>query len=221
MCMKNLVIGLGEVGGAVTEVLQCEGIDKDVHNIPQAEVIHVCFPYSESFIQTVQKYREHTQAQLVVIHSTVPVGTCTQIGADVVHSPIRGKHPKLAESIRTFVKFFGGSRAKDAAQIFSDKGVQAQITDRSENTEALKLWDTEIYREAILLNKKIHQYCVENGLDFDIVYTQANATYNEGYSKLGFPQFTKYVLKYMDGPIGGHCVDPNHILLNRKSVNEK
>ena len=221
MHVKNLVLGLGEVGSSVREVLGCEGIDKDVQNIPQADVIHVCFPYSEKFVDIVNNYALQTQAQLIIVHSTVPVGTCKSIGEHVVHSPIRGKHPRLAESIRTFVKFFGGPRAQEAAQIFIDKGVRTLTSARAENTEAMKLWDTEIYREAILLNKKIHQYCVDNGLDFDIVYTQANSTYNEGYSKLGFPEYTKYVLKYVEGPIGGHCVDPNHILLNKKGVNEK
>ena len=142
--MKNLVLGLGEVGSSVREVLGCEGIVKDAQNIPQADVIHVCFPHSEKFVDIVNNYALQTKAQLIIVHSTVPVGTCKSIGEHVVHSPIRGKHPRLAESIRTFVKFFGGPRAQEAAQIFIDKGVRTLTSPRAENTEAMKLWDTEI-----------------------------------------------------------------------------
>jgi len=215
--MKNvhLVIGLGEVGTGVAEVLSCPGIDKD-EKIPTAEVIHICFPYSNRFVQFARKYKIASGARLAIIHSTIPLGTTRKCGEDFVHSPIRGKHPYLAEGIRTFVKFFGGPRAREAASYFADIGVRVVTTTSPENTEAMKLWDTEIYREAILLNKRIHSYCKEHGLDFDIVYLQANVTYNDGYVKLGNPEYTKYVLQFMDGPIGGHCLEQNHSLLERE-----
>ncbi len=209
---KHLVIGMGEIGAGLAEVLQCDGIDKN-DEVPKADVVHICFPYSDEFIETVRKYKTDTEANLIVIHSTVPVGISNKCGDDAVHSPVRGKHPRLAEGIKTFVKFFGGQRAEEAASYFSKLGVETVITAKSENTEAMKLWDTEIYREAILLNKRVHQYCEEHSLDFDIVYTLANKTYNDGYTKLGHPEYTKYVLKYIEGSIGGHCVEPNHKLL--------
>ena len=42
--------------------------------------------------------------------------------------------------------------------------------------------------------------------------------YNEGYEKLGEPQFKKYVLEYMPGPTGGHCVNPNHKILEDHGI---
>jgi len=214
MTTKHLVIGMGEIGIGLAEVLQCNGIDKN-DAVSKADVIHICFPYSDQFVESVQQYKTHTEAGLIVIHSTIPIGTTSKCSKDAVHSPVRGRHPHLAEGIKTFVKFFGGKRAKEAAVYFSNLGIETVITEKSENTEAMKLWDTEIYREAILLNKRIHKYCEERGLDFDIVYTLANKTYNEGYTKLGHPEFTKYVLKYMEGSIGGHCLEPNHRILDK------
>jgi len=213
--MKHLVIGMGEIGTGLAEVLQCHGIDKN-DEVPKADIIHICFPYSDHFVELVQKYKHDTGASLTVIHSTVPVGTTNKCGGEAVHSPVRGKHPHLAEGIKTFVKFFGGERAKEVAAHFSALGVKTVTTEKPENTEAMKLWDTEIYREAILLNKRIHQYCEEHGLDFDIVYTLANKTYNDGYAKLGHSEFAKYVLKHVEGPIGGHCLEPNHKLLDNQ-----
>lgn len=210
--MKHLVIGMGEVGRGVATVLGCPGIDKG-DAIPEAEVIHICFPFSSDFVSQVHDYVEKTNAKLAIIHSTVQIGTTRACGDFAVHSPIRGKHPHLAESIKTFVKFFGGVRAEEAARYFSDLGIRVVTTLKPENTEAMKLWDTTIFREAILLNKKIYQFCEKHKLDFNIVYTIANETYNEGYAQLGSPQFAKFILKYVDGPIGGHCVEPNYQLL--------
>lgn len=222
--MRHYIIGLGEVGSALHEILQAAfevftydiGRSQELRIVSGVKVLHICFPYSSSFIDKVKEYCEALRPEYVVIHSTVPVGTTRQCGKDFVHSPIRGKHPKLAESIKVFAKFFGGQYAKEVAAIFEQIGIQTVVAEKSEETEAMKLWDTEIYREAILLNRKIYQYCAKGGLNFDIVYTLANKTYNEGYSKMGNPEYAKYILKYTEGPIGGHCVEPNHHLLNER-----
>lgn len=211
--MNNLVIGLGEVGESLKNFLDCEGVDLGDQIEGKRDVIHICFPFEKDFFDNVKIYIEKFDPQIVIIHSTVPVGATREIGDNCVHSPIRGKHPNLEESIKTFTKFFGGPMAEEASQIFKERGVDVITTLKAENTEAMKLWDTQIYKEAILLNKKIHQYCVDNDLDFDLVYTKANETYNEGYRKMGNPEYAKYVLKYIDGPIGGHCVESNSKLL--------
>jgi len=59
--------------------------------------------------------------------------------------------------------------------------------------------------------------CKRIGADFNIVYTDCNESYNKYYEKLGFPKFKKYVLDYMEGGIGGHCVLSNCKLLKKNS----
>lgn len=218
---KSLVIGCGQVGSAIQKVLECDGYDTNSGGlVPLADVIHICFGYSDTFEEEVRLYRQGTDAQLVVIHSTVPVGTSAALNA--VHSPVRGKHPDLERSVRTFTKFFGGPKAEEAAAIFQEKGVKTICTPKSETTEAMKLFDTEQYHLNILMEKAIYAFCQEHSLDFDVVYTLANVTYNEGYYLLGMPWFSKYVLKHEDGPIGGHCVVPNSKLLSLLDlINEK
>jgi hypothetical protein len=90
-------------------------------------------------VTIVKIYKESFDSNIVIIHSTVSVGTTKKCGDDFVHSPIRGKHLNLEEGIKTFTKFFSG-----------DKGMDIITTLNSNNTEAIKLWDTEIHREAIL-----------------------------------------------------------------------
>ncbi len=151
---------------------------------------------------------------LIIIHSTIPVGTSKKLNA--VHSPCRGKHPDLYESILTFVKYFGGERSKEAAEIFKKCGVKVATTDNSDNTEALKLWDTTIYAWNVILEKEVYRFCELNKLDFGLIWEDANKTYNDGYEKMNLPQYKKYILKHQEGKIGGHCLIPNCKLLDSK-----
>ena len=217
--MRHLVIGNGEIGSAIAEVLEADVIDKDEQaDCENYEFIHICFPYNPDFIEQVEDYQKEYQPSFTIIHSTVPVGVSKIVNA--VHSPVRGRHPNLEPSIRTFVKFFGGKGADICAREFEDLGIETITTPNSEDTEAMKLWDTTIYGINIILQKKIHKYCEENGLDFNVVYTKANETYNMGYAEMGEPQFCKYVLETNEGPIGGHCVVPNLPLLDEKWVDK-
>lgn len=215
---QHLIIGMGEVGQALNEVLGgwCSYIDSKKSNLHSNgyKYIHICIPYSRNFNKTVRAYKQWHSKALIIVHSSVPVGTCDKLG--VVHSPIRGVHPHLAEGIRTFVKYFGGKDAKKAAKIFSDLGIKTKVYPEARTTEALKLWDTTQYGRLIMLEKEIYKWCQKHKIDFDAVYTDANQTYNEGYTKLGMSHVVRPILKHMEGPIGGHCVLPNAKLLDIK-----
>ena len=212
--MQQIIIGnKGQIGSALQAILQCDGVDREeLAEFKKYDVMHVAIPFSNEFIDVVEGYKALYAPDLVVIHSTVPVGISRQL--DAVHSPCRGVHPNLEEGIRTFIKFFGGERSEEASRLFADLGIPVQITNKAENTEAMKLWDTTIYGANIILEKEIAKYCVDHDLDLDIVYTQACSSYNDGYEALGHPEYKKYVLRHTDGKIGGHCVIPNLALLN-------
>lgn len=208
---KHLVIGFGQIGLAVRDILNANYIDifPDRSDFEERnyEVLHICFPYKESFVETVRRYQNRFSPSITIIHSTVPLGTSDKLSA--VHSPCRGIHPNLKKGIMTFVKYFGGINAKEASKYFSDRGIKTYSYLSSRDTEALKLWDTTSYGWNIILEKMIFKYCKENNLNFDLVYTDANKTYNDGYSQLGYPEYKKYILKHIEGKIGGHCVIDN------------
>lgn len=207
---KNLVIGVGEIGTAIRTILNCEAIDILLNSKQKKrDVIHICFPCSDPliFIEEVKRYKKMFDAELVIIHSTVPVGTTEKIGDFAVHSPVRGVHPHLEKGIRTFCKYFGGSKAKQASEQFPM--LSHWCTKNSRDTELMKLVDTTVYGINILMQKEIKRLCEENDSDFFLVYTHANATYNSGYDELGMPRFSKYVLEDYPGKIGGHCIMPN------------
>lgn len=211
--MQHLVIGLGEVGSAIQKVLKCDGYDIS-SGLPaknQYDFLHICFPYSEGFVGFTKAYILEFKPKYVVVHSTVPLGTCDP--HYWIHSPVRGVHPNLEEGIRTFTKYFGGANAEFAAHEFTERGITTLITTKAAHTEALKLWDTTQYGIMIALEKEIYAYCNRHNLPFDLVYKHANMSYNEGYTKLGKPEVVRPYLDQHDGPIGGHCVIPNARLL--------
>lgn len=228
--MRQLVVGFkGQVGSAIYAVLQglknqyVVGLDTETPRpVGKFGAMHVCIPYrtAVSFKAIVIAYAEEflLPGSLLVIHSTVAIGTTTKLAArlktiSVVHSPVRGVHPNLAAGLRTFPKYFGGPAAERGAKIFKPICGQTIATPKAETTEAMKLWDTTYYGWCIVFEKAVKAYCAHHGLDFNVVYTLANESYNAGYKKLGMTNVQRPVLQHVDGPIGGHCVMPNARLL--------
>lgn len=214
----TLIIGAGETGLALAEVLRSAHtvwvIDQRLHKvkIPQGvkmgdiDVMHVCIPPSATFESTVLFYQTQYKPRHTVIHASVPIGTSRRLGA--FHSPIRGVHPKLAEGIRTFVKYLA-PRDPWLTAYFEKAGIHVKQVDKPETTEALKLWDTTYYGWNIIFQKLLHRWCKEKGMDFETIYRDGNDSYNVGYAMLGRPEVIRPVLRYMEGSIGGHCVMEN------------
>ncbi len=210
--MKHLVIGHGEVGTAVAELLACDWTDVISRGTwrltAQYDTLHICFPYSFEFAAHVEDYRRMFHPRHVVVHSTVPVGTCEALGA--IHSPVRGVHPHMVAGLRTFVKYFGGPEALEVAVHWP--GPCCILRD-ARTCEALKLWDTTQYGVHIRLMQEIHRWCAENGVEFEAVYRHANRTYNVGFEQLGRIDVMRPWLTYEGKDIGGHCVKQNAELL--------
>ncbi|NMB92554.1 MAG: hypothetical protein GYA31_02970 [Parcubacteria group bacterium] len=213
----HLIIGKGEIGKALYNILKpyykVYIRDKDDDLNGTFDVLHICYPPIKNFINITKSYIKKYNPKLVILHSTVPVGYAKKVGAIAVHSPIRGKHPHLEKGIKTFVKYFGGPKAKEAAKYFSQIGIKTKIMTNSETTELLKILDTTYYGWNIVFAKEVKRICDKLKLDFNEVYTIPNQDYNEGYIKLKMPHVVRPVLKPMEGKIGGHCIIPNLYLL--------
>lgn len=222
--MKSLIVGMGEVGRALHEVLrtrhECATYDAtdgpiDKNYFRPIAVLNVCLPYSEFFVEVVRMYAVTTSASLVIVHSTVPVGTTRKIqdGLDcgVVHSPIHGRHPNLAPGIRTFTKYVGAcndSAGVDAVDYLRAAGIYAVLVANPETSELSKLACTSQTAVGVLVMQEIYRLCEESGADFSEVYGW-NEHYNAGYAKLDQAHFARPQYKYTPGKLGGHCLKPN------------
>lgn len=218
--MKQLVVGMGEIGKALFKVLSEH---YDVSSYDQLErsfdfrepfdVLHVCFGHKageiEDFKDWVRGYQKMflKEGGLTVIHSTVAVGVSRALEA--VHSPIRGQHPDLEGGIRTFVKFLGGERAGEAAEIFRKAGLRTYIFDDPETTELGKISETTFYALMIEYIKHLKRECDKYGLSFTEVYTEQARAYREGWEKMGRSDYTMPLLIPIMKQQGGHCTIPN------------
>ena len=216
--MRCLIIGAGEVGKSLFEVLKNhhETYIKDLESLSLSNVVvlNICIPYSDDFLWQVREYQKQYTPTVTIIHSTVPVGTSRAL--ESVHSPIHGKHPDLSNGIKTFVKYVGGAdkeKTKLANKFLREAHIKTRIVSSPEASELSKILCTTQYGWQILINKEIKRICDILKVDFEEVYGW-NKHYNKGYTKLGTPQFVRPTLAHYEGKIGGHCVVNNTRLLD-------
>jgi UDP-N-acetyl-D-mannosaminuronate dehydrogenase len=214
---KIVVVGLGEVGKPLLEFLsghyQVIGIDITPPSEPtgKVEILHVCYPFEiKDFIGETARYIELFKPTLTVIHSTVGVGTTRAIaqrtGADVAHSPVRGKHVRMLEELKTYTKFVGAidpASGKRAAEHFEAAGLKTKILSAPEATEVAKLTETTYFGLMIAWAQEVERYCDQAGQSYEEIVSF--------YEEIAFFPRTKY----FPGVIGGHCVMPNIELLRK------
>src|SRR3990167_2160208 len=188
---KDLIIGMGEVGSALAEILgerrdiATHDPNRDIHAPIDApyDWMHIAFPYSDDFKTFVASYADTFNPVCVVIHSTVPIGTMRAICKEsfeaehrtYYYSPVRGRHPHLTRALRDFPKWYA-SAIPGQADIENE--MKSLSGNRAANMTAMKNW----------LFEKRRVYDGDIGL---------------------CP-----VLDLAPGPLGGHCLR-NNILLGK------
>lgn len=229
---KVLVIGLGEVGRTLFELLEesgkfdVYGLDTDesrMHEVmgdkkmpKTVDVIHICYRCTsqQRFIQTSYGYITQFKPELAIIDSTVPPGTTQKIhelskSPLLAHSPIRGMHESLAsmkKDVQFWTKYVGGT-TKEAAEStkkhFEKLGLKVKVLSGPTETELAKLFET-IYRAwMIACFQEMHRISRHYGADFDQVVDMLEDIHRLRLNKpLHYP-----------GVIGKHCLVPNTKLL--------
>lgn len=222
--MKSLILGRGEIGKAVGEVIQRtdvvrtydikEGQPPEVKGI---DILHICFPYADeaSFIEAVNFYVQKYKPEHVIIWSTVAIGTTKKIRG-AVHSPVEGRHPNLALSIRSMPRWIG---ANDESEVeffedyFGHLLLKTKTLESSDFTEFLKLRSTAKYGINLLWTDYEASVARALNMDFDVVQ-EFDKDYNKLYHNLGMDWAQRYILDPPNGKIGGHCVVPNAEMLD-------
>ena len=232
MEVSHLVIGRGEIGKSVIELLNTKHTNVVTYDVQgglnkavpvELGVMHICFPYSDDFVKQVREYILKYKPKHVIVWSTVAIGTCREIRHGVVHSPVEGRHPQLAFSIRISVRWIGSTNKRELKffdQMFQqDFGLETQVVTNSDFTEALKLLSTSLYGINLVFADYVEKVAKTIGMDYDLSKLW-NADYNRLYERLDMTQFKKYVLDAPQGSIGGHCILPNAAILNEQHPDE-
>lgn len=204
--MRQLVVGLGEVGEPLRQLLGARGYDVSQSGEygDRVDVLHIAFPFTRYFVEWVQRYQTAWAPDLTIIHSTVPIGTTRQI-PQAVHSPVNGRHGDMLNSLRWLPKWIGGNRAEEAAKVLESAGMFTRCTHKPETTEALKLLCLAKYGAANALARFGQELELK---DEDIV------AWDRMYNTEVPPDLRRPIILPDGYFIGGHCVVPGVRMLN-------
>lgn len=221
MNSKILVIGLGEVGRPLLEVisdhLEVVGIDiAPVEFNGECEVMHICFPFQVlNFVDQCVEYINKYRPKLTVINSTVSPGTTRKIhqkaGTAIAYSPVRGKHIKMKQEMLHYDKFIGGidrESSQKTADHFQAVGMKTRILSSPETAELAKLSETTYFGVLIAWAQELERYCDQLSVNYDEVTTI--------FEEIAYLP----PVKYFPGIIGGHCVMPNIKILKETFKSE-
>ncbi|HUA33209.1 MAG TPA: hypothetical protein VMA09_06365 [Candidatus Binataceae bacterium] len=207
----TLVIGLGEVGGALAQVLERSQriVRHDIQPVEINEeigVAHLCFPFhsSEQYETTAIDYLRRFSPKLAVINSTVTPGTTRRIAAatsiPTAFSPVRGKHVQMTQDLVRYCKFVAApdiATARAAEEHFEQAGMKTRRINGVDALEMAKLAETTYFGVLIAYAQELNRYCEKVGGDY--------------YELTNFFDEIEFLprVRYFPGFIGGHCVIPN------------
>ena len=215
-----LVIGLGEIGAPllelVDEVYNAQGLDIKPEKIQgPIDLLHICFPYDETFEQATIDYIGEFNPKLTIIESTVLPFTTNRIYEEtlkpICHSPVRGRK---ADGFRwaylTYTKFIGPAKpefGKLAEEYYKSLGFKTYICSSPLETEFMKILNTTYYGLMITWFQEIHRICRKFGIKEEEVIEFFKTNERESDGKHPRPVF-------YPGVIRGHCIIPNAKLLD-------
>lgn len=208
-----VVVGLGEVGGPLLQLVEraghtVVGVDLEPTILPAkgvTDVLHVCFPFEiPDYVGETTRYVELLEPALTILNSTVGVGTTSEVytrtGRPIAYSPVRGKHARMVDELVRYRKYVGGidqDAAWAAAAHFERLGMTARVVSSPETAELAKLSETTYFGLLIAWAQEVERYCDLTGQSYDEVVSF--------YEEIAFLP----PVKYTPGVIGGHCIMPN------------
>lgn len=220
-----LIVGLGEIGSALQEIVKgvYNTIGYDIlqnGELPsKVSVMHICFPYTECFVENVVNYINQVSPSLVLIESTVLPRTTRLIShkvqekAFLVHSPVRArKADGFKWGFFNYTKFIGAvdkEGATLAEDYYKSLGFKTHICTGPEETEFAKLLDLSYFGIMLGWNQEMRRLAKQHDLNFEDLIDFLETNTVESAQKFPRPVY--------DGKlIGGHCIISSIQLLQRK-----
>lgn len=214
--MKNLIIGAGEVGSGLHQIFSkkhqtfIRDIEPRADDPSDIEVLHIAYPdFGDRFIPVTVDYMNDYKPKLTIIHSSVRPGTTetlTSFGYPIIHSPVRGRQPHLAEEMITYPKYVGSKHADwldQAARFFRECNWPVVRINNSTSTELLKLLSNVHMGLEIAWRQEVERMLKHFKIDRED-YESWEQTYFVGYV---LNQQTNLIRSQMrPDPIGGHCI---------------
>ena len=230
--MVDIVLGMGEVGETLFDLLvergiDCIGIDLDNSKcknysentiIKNPEYLHVCLPGElTQFIEITSNWISKIDGvKVVLIHSTIKPGTTKNIQEKskipILYSPVRGVHKRFLDDIKKYTKFISSDDKQVDSKMKLDLEKRFEKIDWMSTTKTAELAkilvDTTYYGWLINYAQITKMICEKENVDFDEMWKFADEIHeNLGNRPKMFP-----------GIIGGHCVIPNLNLVEYENL---
>ena len=232
---KDLVIGLGEIGLPIFKLFSkniiIEGIDKNPklnRTSPSLEkykvsIMHICIPFTKSFLTEVKKLVKKFSPRLIVIHSTISPHTTEKLQntleIPVIYSATRGVHKRMLRDLKRYVKFYSiyddAPNSKWASKTFQNRLKKSNIKyQKMSNPLTLEL-------AKIICDTSYYGWLINYAQISKIITEKENVDYDEMWKFSDeIHKILKNRPKMFPGFIGGHCVIPNLELINDNSLNQ-
>jgi UDP-N-acetyl-D-mannosaminuronate dehydrogenase len=231
---RVLVVGLGEIGRPLFELLresgmfEVYGFDLDAEKMrsvgqsedvlpPAVDVMHVCIPCvdKEDFVNSVAGYVGRFKPKLVIINSTVAPGTTAEIyrrvngSCLVAHSPVRGVHKGVDHmkwELKRWTKYVGGVNEESA------KKAKEHFEKLGLKTKVLKgCLETEL---AKLFETTYRAWMIVCFQEMHRISRHFGADFDNVVDFIEDTHLVRLDRPVMfPGVIGGHCLIPNTQLL--------
>jgi len=230
--MTDIVLGMGEVGETLFDLLvergiDCIGIDIDNSKcknysensiIENPEYLHVCLPGElTQFVKITSNWISKINGlKVVLVHSTIKPGTTKNIQEKfkipILFSPVRGVHKRFLDDIKKYTKFISSDDKQIDSKIKLDLEKRFEKIDWMSSTKTAELAkilvDTTYYGWLINYAQITKMICEKEDVDFDEMWKFAD----EIHENLGNRP------KMYPGIIGGHCVIPNLNLVEYENL---
>ncbi len=235
MLEKNVVAGLGEIGGPIFKIISkinpTVGYDKNPNLIDKKNLnrfkdydtcmLHICIPFNNKFQKNVLSLFKKFKPKCIVIHSTVSPNTTkklqTKLTIPIIYSAIRGVHKRMLSDLKKYTKFYAiepkAPRKKWASLTYSNlmrkSGIKTKKMSNPLTLELAKIVvDTSYYGWLINYAQLSKMICERNKIDYDELWSFADEIH----------KFLGNRPKMYPGFIGGHCVIPNLDLIKEDSL---
>lgn len=233
MNKQNLVVGLGEIGKPIFQLLSksipTAGYDSnsklmskpiDVKNL-HISFLHICIPFSNKFESNIISISKKFNPEIIVIHSTISPNTTEKLqkklSIPIIYSATRGIHKRMLQDLKRYTKFFAVSKNaphhKMAIQKFIKLMQKCNVkTQQISNPLTLEL-------AKIVVDTSYYGWLINYAQLSNMIAKKYSVDYNEMWSFADeIHKFLGNRPKMFPGFIGGHCVIPNLSLINEESL---
>lgn len=235
MKTKDIVAGLGEIGKPILHLLSkatlTVGYDIDTKLVDvkkltkyektKTKFLHICIPYSFTFVKNAISLYEKFQPEYVVIHSTIAPYTTKNIQekvpVPVLYSATRGVHKRMLHDLQRYSKFFAVesdiTKSKTAEMEFKKLmrkcGVKTKKISTPVTLELAKIiCDTSYLGWLVNYAQISNMIAMQHGVDYDEMWSFSDEIH----------KFLGNRPKMYPGYIGGHCVIPNLDLMHNQTL---